>query len=491
MTLMRPCSVGLLLLSTSSSCGARSGLYEVRSEERDAGAMPDASAVHDAAVDSPPDVIDDVAEEAPTDGATGPCIMKSAGPPVEVLATAAGAVTPSLVVAEAASASAPARLAVPAVAPGMGEIHVALPAVGSVWPADVESDHMLMLGNDSFSYPQIARAVSGAEQLVVTWLGGPGALRVRWAPITLPGLQVSPAYPVDVEGGTPVDLAAGRVFLPDAGGEASGFAIATQVGGGGNPPQTQQPVISLLDEAGTLIAAAPLTAPVPNPAPDPSLLWTGTTFVAASAHRNCAEADPFCAPNAITVSRLEDDPDVGPVFTLPTVIEPLDGYVPRRPALASDGQVYVAWFEGVAGDPEAPEVARIKWLDDLGVESLDLEAVITEEARPLEAHIGLTPTSFGLVVSWAEDGDPEVADGALGRSRLVLYRVVPQMGPGQEPWLEVADGPVTIEMTKYRSRAAPPGAALPAFDAAVFAWSGWSAEFGSDSVHLGRVDCVP
>ena len=485
---MRGVLLGLSLAATTLSCGARSALFELQSERRDAGAK---DAAHEAAPDAAPDVVfdapGDAVEDVGEDAPSGSCVMTSALPPIEVLATAGGVVSPSIVVAEPASASSSAKVLVSAVAPGKSQIQVGTSTIGALWPDDVEIGETLILGSDSFSYPQMARSVYGLDQLVVTWLGGPGSLQVRWAPISLPDLEVGAAQPVEVEGSTPVDLAAGQIHVstPDGYNPVSCFAVATQFGIDGNPSAEQQTIVTLLDETGALLDALPLGEPEP-PAPDPSLLWTGDAFLAASAHRSCTESDAHCASNAITVSRLYEDLEAGVLFfNLPTIIEPLDGYVPNRPTLAFDGFVYAAWFETLSDEPDAPKVARIKVLSEYGVDNVGLEAIVTTNAMPLDSNIGLTATPFGLILSWPENGDSSLGDGVLGRSRMVFYRV-----QHQEQWLQVVDGPVTIEMTKYRARAAPVGVALPAYDAAVFAWSGWSGEYANDTVYLGRVDCM-
>lgn len=477
MNAMRLSKLAVSIALVSTSCGARSDLLDVRSDRRDGG-LPEAGA---------PDVLADAPGwDSQTDATLPTCELASAGSPVEIMRGDGDIWTPSLVVVEPGGSATPARLAVAAVARASSEIQVGFPTVGPAWP-DVVSGSLLTVGSDTFSYPQIARSVDGDDQLAVTWLGGPGSLAVRWAPISLPDLTSTPAYSLDVEGSTPVDLCAGRVVIGST--EAPGFAIATQVGMGGNPPAQQQPIVTLLDGKGTLVQAVPLIAPVDYPASDPSLLWSGSAFLVASAHRSCDPFDPQCAENAITISRLQDDPENGLTFAPPTVVQPTEGRVPRRPAMAMLDHVFIAWFESAEDDPDAPMIARVKWLDLLGGDTLDLEAVVTEEAKPLESLIGLTATPSGLLLSWAEDGDPALPDGAPGRSRLVVRRVITHF-ENISPWLDVVEEPVYIDMTLYRSRAAPVGASLPSLDAAVFAWSGWNGELGYDSVYLGRVDCL-
>ena len=484
---------GLMALATVG-CGARTDLLTAGTESRDGGLPESGSeAGVDAATDAPSDTAVDTAVDTGPDADAPPCVLVSAGAPVEILAVPENeSYTPSIVVADPGSDASPARVAVPSVIQGLSEIRLALPTIGPSWPQDVKTDvDPLVLGIDTFSYPQITRTVAGDDALIVTWLGGPGTIQIRWAQVSLPDLSFSGAKPLTIAGSTPVDLAAGRAMDPNGAGYVQpGVALATQLSLGGNPPQLQQPVVAMLDQDGNeTVDEIPLIEPVESMAPNPSLIWTGDTYLTATAHRSCAPGDPLCVPNSIVVARLQPPsaPDFVPQVIVESVVTPDEGFLPTHPALAlHQGQVYVAWFERNPDEPDGPRRAMLGHFDTFGQSPFALRTLITTDALPLES-IGLTSTSFGLLVSWPEDGDTELPDGALGRSRMLSYRVEPDMTHGS---LEVMDGPVTIDMTKYLSRAAPVGGALTSYGAAVLAWSAWSAEYGRNTIHLGRVDCV-
>jgi hypothetical protein len=452
----------------------------------------------DAVLDAPPDVAHEVGADAPADAAPVPCVVVAAGNPVEVLAVSSQDVlTPSLVFLEPGSAATgqPGLVAVQGVVTHgtpLSSIQATRVQVGAAWPGPTTLSPTIVVGEDTFSYAQMARSSADSDRLALTWLGGPGTLAIRFAEIDVPTWAAAAPMALPIETDTPLSLCAGAgVDLASASYTGFGYALVTQESFGGNPPAEARPIVSVISDKGAVqVDSVPVSEPVPPMAPSPTSLWTGETYLLATAFDVCAPADPLCAPAAVVVARLDLSGGTAHLVA-ESVLPALNvGTVPSRPALVKLGDwVYAAWSERDPSNPDLPRTVRVAQLDVLGAATVGMQSVLSESAMPI-ATLHMVATSFGLMVYWPEEGDLDLSDGALGRSRMIGYRIEPSLDP-PAPALVVKEGPVAIDATRFAAYGAPASVSLADPPSAVVVWAGWSGEYGQETISMGRWDCVP
>lgn len=235
--------------------------------------------------------------------------------------------------------------------------------------------------------------------------------------------------------------------------------------------------MTVLSAAGTIqVGPLAISAPVPAEAHQPSISWSGSTYLMATRFGKCADGDPLCHEDAVVVSRLRVKPASNSVefassFGVGTV-----GWQPGHPTL--DG-VFMAWDER----PEASADPGVVHLEELDQEGLPIgtDHVVSTEARPLaRAFVGSTPV--GKLVGWAEDGDTGLSDQTVGRSVLRIQPMRRDLG--------LEGTPVTLPMTRFVSMGWPAAVPLDYPRGVLVAWAARSRTTLRYSVFLQFLPCA-
>jgi hypothetical protein len=362
---------------------------------------------------------------------------------------------------------------------------VARIVVAPGWPAGTAIDVAGQpCGTESHSYAQLTRAPGGRNELGLTWLGDPGGqIQVLFRPVDLATFTCGATVQVSTTGSTPWGLVAGAgVGAAGQGYAGDGYGILwEEIEQDGNDSQ-RRPVVVVLDPAGGVaLPAVPVAAAVPYPEYDervPSLVWSGSAYLVATAFDRCAAAEPLCAPQSVVVTRLRPEGAASRLEIAATIPALAAGTVPLRPGLAHDAHgTLMVWAEGV---PDAtPPTIRVAALDAEG-RLVGAPRLLEGAARP-SGGIRLVATDLGRVVSWSEDGDAGVPDEALGRSRVVLQVLDGDLAP--------RGGPVRLDSPRYSSHNLVPTVALAYPLGLLHSWSARSLSGQREAAFIGLVRC--
>jgi hypothetical protein len=244
----------------------------------------------------------------------------------------------------------------------------------------------------------------------------------------------------------------------------------------------RQPVVLVLDPAGNvLLGPVPAAAAVPYPDyPErtPSLVWSGGAYLLATAFDRCAAVDPLCAPQSVVVTRLVPGGASSRLEVAATLAVLASGTVPQRPALAHDaaGTVMV-WAEGPA--EAAPPTIRAVPLAADG--SLARPVRLLDGAARPSGGIRMTATALGYAVSWPEEGDPDLAPEAPGRSRVALQLLDVVGAPRGLP--------VRLESPLFSSHNLAPTVALDQPRGLLHTWSARRRDGGDEAAFIGLARC--
>lgn len=484
-----PCVACLLVAPTAASCGARSGLLDARrSHAPDAGL--DASTVPG---DGGPtsDVVSPDAAPALT------CRLVPAGDPASIVAMPdRHATAPSMVALTPGNEAEPARVALQFMASGGSstlhpDTQVARVRIGAAWPGGVFLDRdPTLVGIEAHGWAEMVRAPGGSDELGFAWHGDPGGTsRTMFRPFDLGAWTPGPSVDVSTTGEAALSLAAGKgTGAFGAGWDGEGYAVVWREY---EPVEGEWPVgpaVAVLDTEGNiLIGPHRVAAPTEYPGRAPRVVWSGSTYVMATAFVDCPEGDDLCSPASVVVTRVRpasgdayDDSGVDLVAVIPAA-EP--GTVPRRPYVAAhEGRVYAAWAEGVLDDPENRRAVRVVELDATGAPTGN-DSVAAADV-PLDLGVTLTVGELGVVVVWGENGDASLSSGELGRSRLAARRFDLDLNPMNEK--------VVMQASRFNGYGWPWAVTLSEPRSVLLSWSASAIgeDYGPDEVFLGRFDCV-
>jgi len=400
----------LLLLS---ACGSRSGLLEP------AGLTPGDGPRRDAAIVR----VDGVPVGPP------PCPLLAWHEPFAIFAPAGrSAEAPSLVVLDPGGASGAASVALQAFASdgtSTHEIDVARLRVALPWPsATVIDKAAVLVGNDSHGWGEMVRAPSGAA---LAWHGDPSwhgrpMFRLLDASTWTPGA----AADIAADGEAVIDLAAGRGVALAQWDAAVGYAVTWRDVQADKDASTR-PLVAVLDETGhkrlgPFVAAAAAKYPGRSPA----LLWSGTTYLAATSFDGCASGDKLCAQRSVVITSIKppsgDYVDDSALVYVTAIPSGKPSRLPGRAALAEHaGSVWAAWSEQEASDPPETALRTIR-LARLTPDGKLVGAPLTiAEGLPTTSAPLVAATPLGVVLTWAEEGDRSLAYHQVGRSRIVVH----------------------------------------------------------------------
>jgi hypothetical protein len=387
------------------------------------------------------------------------------------------------------SSSRPASVALQVFANGSptvpDDIEMARARVDAPWPAGITLDQPpSYLGDSPLGGAKLARSASG---FAVAWhrqnvgIGEPVLRLVDSSSWTAqPDVVVAPrsdALLALTPGGT-YDAKSGTF-----GG--TGYCIAWRnVGAPGIGPT--QALVSVLDANGALVLGPAIADDgAIYPGSYVALAWTGTEYLVAVSFRRCGVADPLCAPSTLLVATLVASGDGGAASLAPVVtFETLDPTTyPGQPALAAFGdRVWLAWSEIPDADGGRPP--RTIRAVALGPDGRPLGAPITVATSvPAISSLALSAGDPGVVLTWAESGDPTLAQNQPGSSRIAVHR------------LDLVGAPVdafSIDATFVDTLGPPTSIPLAYPHGALLLWAGIAGtQSYADIAWVARLDCAP
>ena len=352
-------------------------------------------------------------------GAPVVCTGLVAGPAVELLSFPdRHTLAPSAVLVGELS---PPRVAVQAFASGGSsalhdDIRLARYQVNDAAVAGVVPElEPLLFGIESHGWGNLAHAPGTRREIALAWHGDPGGFgRPMFRRLDIDGWQ--PAQPIDVTpaGEAVLDLAPGASTGQFGVGYAGdGYAMIwreTQPGG-----SVTRPLIAVLDAEGAVQLGPHSVAPADlYPGRSPSAIWTGSTYLMATAFGTCPEPDATCVDNSVVITRFRpasgdafDDSGIDVVSVIPAT-----NGLASRPALATwDGRVFVAWLElgNVTSTLRGAELTP----DGLTVQELVLPVMGSVTSR-VTLHVDAARLYMAHVVV----GDTTLPEDALGRSMV-------------------------------------------------------------------------
>ena len=427
--------------------------------------------------------------------APAPCVLSSAGDPIVLVAYPEGdAGVPDLAVLAAGSAGAPARILHQAISEDANFWHPELRLVdytiGADWPAGVVGGHP----------PTLAGVDAHAGGRIVPSPGAPGSVGLLWyhgdlaSPNVTPGVKFRTFDAASFTGGSEhfVDeagevvhgLAAGRsVGAGDEGYTGDGYGATWRAWFDDVPHVTSR--FTVIAANGSL-ALSPLdvTPAMDYPGRSVDVLWTGSRYVVATSYdtTGCAPGStPPCTPSSVMTFELLPPGAVAASLGLrATIPVATSGLAPFRPRLARLGAAtFVAWSEG-AEDATGPRAVRLAALDDAG--GLAGAPITLAEGSELLAPVAIGGGELGLVVTWVERGDSELAPEEPGYARLVAWHL--------STTGDLDGAPVTLDVTQ------PEGSSLALATlveprALLVGWSGLpvASPVAPHVTYLARLDC--
>jgi hypothetical protein len=421
-----------------------------------------------------------------------PCKLAAAGDPVTLVSFPdRHATAPSMLVVDPGSDAQPASVAV-AVFASSGwsglpdDIEIARARVGAAWPGGVALDRKPQLfGQFSLGWGELA---SSGGALALAWhmdtvsIGEPQFRAIdpaTWTP--------RDAVAIASKGGAVVSLAAGKsVGAGGASWEGDGYAVVWRDLDAPNVGPVR-PLVAILDASGAVVAGpAHLGGDEDYPGRAPMVAWTGTSYVVATAFKDCPGLDDICVARSVLFGRLALDGGLHERRVASVgMLDPAT--LPGTAAMAAYGdRVYVAWTEGVvtdAGDgatPSGPRAIRYAALDANAKPIGD--AVTLEPSAHPAGSIALSASDVGVLVTWAESGPPVMPITSPGASQVVVRRI------GHDGTVDRALRMAATAVDDYRP---PRTAAIASPRGALLLWAGRNDTDGLlDVTWLARLDCA-
>jgi len=415
-----------------------------------------------------------------------PCHLVSAGPIVPFLSFAEGRTdAPQMAVLDPGAPDQIARVAYQAVSEDANfwhpEVRIESVSVGEAWPDGVTTAQAPTLyGFDAHAGAELARAPGASPGLALAFYhgdeaSGSPAEGVKFRSFDPVRWTAGPESFVDPDGEAIYSLVAGRSV--DAGQyQGDGYAAAWRGAFGDNT----EPKVAVLDATGAIVLGPiPVTLPEPYPGRATDVVWSGASYLVATAFGACTPGGPPCAPASMVVTRLQ--PSDGSLALASSVSVIQAGNEPRRPAIAAYGDsIFLEWSERIPDDDEAPRTVRLARLDPSG-ELLGSPETLADTAHPT-AGIALSATSAGVVVMWGEAGDLALPSSTPGHSRIVLHHRELSGAP--------VDPAMQIPCTAFASVPSLSAAALDHPRSLLLSWAATSEDPNKvDMTFLARLDC--
>lgn len=372
------------------------------------------------------------------------------------------------------------------------DIEITRFSMGPSWPGDMaQKTEPKLFGPYAHGWGNLAVSPSGTE-LALTWqgdLGGSGGPRFRrwdiasWSPKDV--VDISPGPGGESVLATAAGAGIGALGV-GYGGQGYGVIWRDTSTGTGNDAT---PVASILDTAGqTVLGPHPVAGKAEYPGRSPSIVWSGSSYLIATACTSCAPGDALCAPYSVVISRvrpasgdLVDDSGVDFVTSIPTAAG--STAIGRAVLATHEGRTYVAWSEGDSIDPGEPRRVLVAELSAAG--EVVSSPVMLEKDAPLQSRVTLLASPLGVSVTWVETIGPSVPPAEIGYSGIVTTHLSPD--------LEELSHRVTVPTTYWDTYGPPIAAALTNPKSLLLVWSGAPelSSLGEKDVWAARLDCAP
>jgi hypothetical protein len=248
-----------------------------------------------------------------------------------------------------------------------------------------------------------------------------------------------------------------------------------------------QPLVAVVDTTGAVtLGPLPAAAQEDFPGRSPSIAWTGSSYVLATAFADCHRADPLCVADSVAVARLETGPAA---VVLAGSFAPLDPTSPPGtcatatlyPAPPSAPRTWIAWSEGASGDAADVHTIRAARVDASGTPQGDPVTVATG-AHP-STRLSLAASDLGLLVAWAEAGSGTTSENQAGSSNVVVVHL--------DADGHAVDAPFVIPATYVDAEGPPRVVTLATPHAALVTWGGRSTDpTQPDVAWAARLDCA-
>jgi hypothetical protein len=423
-----------------------------------------------------------------------PCFLAPAGPPAPLVALPEGdADTPMLVTldpgaAEGPGGPRPARLAYEVVSEDANFWHPELRVGGlRVDPASPYGVAMDPPPCSTASTPTRGAASRPRPTPPRGWASpGTGATRPRGS---RPGSSSAPSTarrgprptrcssirPAPSPTRSPWGAACRPGATTDYGGAGYAIAYRAQLEGG-----LAEPRVVVIDPHGAaLLGPLATAAPDPYPGRGNAAVWAGSGYLAATSRGDCAPGEPICAPRAVNVARLRPPSEGGGLELAAAIPASKDGFVPRRPTLASWGEgAYLLWSENDPNDDTSPRTIRLVQLDASGAPVRDA-VTLADDVLPVTA-LALAASPLGVTAMWGEMGDLGPPDEP-GYTRIIVHHRDSKGDP--------LGGPITIDATEFAYNPGPAAAAIDHPRSLLVSWAGLPAGGGYSQTFLARLDC--
>ena len=426
-----------------------------------------------------------------------PCQLVPAGDPTAVMGFPdRHAEAPSMVVLDPGTAGQPASIALQFMTSGGSSMlhpdtQVAQVRIDTPWPEGLAIEQgPTLVGIEAHGWAEMARAPGGRNELGFAWHGDPGGTsRTMFRTFDLGAWSAGPTADISTQGGAALSLAEGMgTGDMGVGWGGDGYAVVWREYDVVPGEWPIGPAVAVLDPFGNILLGPHRVAGTTvYPGRAPRVVWSGSTYVMATAFTDCPDGDDLCAPASIVVTRVRpasgdawDDSGVDLVAVIPAMEE---GTVPRRPFLtAYDGHVYAAWAEGVEDDPENRRAIRVVELNAMG-EPTGKDRVVAPEVR-LDLGVTVTAGELGVLVVWGEIGDESLPYNELGRELMAARRF--DLG------LEPIHDKITMPTSSLDSYGGPWAVTLTEPKSLLLAWGAIELNSGGGmwQVFLGRFDCV-
>lgn len=421
---------------------------------------------------APSNAADASAPDAPIAHA---CMLSPAGAPAVLLALDQRHVSaPQMLVLDPGSASSPASVAVQAFANAsvMGipdDIEIARARIDRAWPGGATIDRAPeLVGEFALGFAQLSPAPSS------------GAFAVAWHREEV-GVGKPQLRAFDVaswSAGATTEIAVkGDAVLSLVPSDAGYGVVWRDLNAPGVGPV--QPLFATLDARGAVTRGPiALAGPHDYPGPAPSIAWTGGRFVAFVGYDDCTFGDAACVTRSVVVMKIGDAS-----VERAAIISALDPATsPGHVASTTFGGAgWIAWSEGDAKNEKVPRTVRVAKVDARGVPVAAPTTLATKV--PVATAVAITASELGVVVTWAERGDPMLAENAPGSSRVVVQRVPLEGG--------TPDAPRVLDATFVDTYGPPTSVALASPRSALVMWAGRAPQDGNpDGAWIARLDCA-
>lgn len=457
-------------------CGARTPLSDLTQPDAADAGKTDAStsdAKSDGAIGadaSPESSIDAAQDNNVPDVLVPTCKVQPLGEPVEVLSINGQDLhTPSMAVIDPGSSTS-AQLARVALQNIGGAIRLISLTVHEPTPSgtSVDATEPINLGG-GMTYGQMVHAPEGLQQLALVWgADGPGN---EFRTVDIPSWTPGPLVKVSQTGWTPNGLAAGKGVPNTQTGqyEGPGYGMTWQ------GPTGAAASMAVLSESGE-IRVGPLStsAPVPSEQLESTISWSGSTYLMATRFKSCAQGDPLCRELAVVVTRLLVAPASNSIVFASSFEVGTPGWSPGYPTL--DG-TFLVWDEGLSS--KEPRVVHIEQLDPTGLPVGPDHVVSSGKTLLARPFLGSTPT--GKLVGWAEEGNAGLPEDALGRSKLMIQVLKPE--------LELDGAAIELPITRYGSMGHPVAVPLEYPRGVLVAWAARSRTTLQRSIFVQFLPC--